>query len=97
MTTATSGGHPALVRPFDAAAARSTPAAWLARLPVRQVLAETSLLLGMLALVVAVIAARFVVHAGGAFAPPVAQPIAIGAAVVAVLAFVASALAQDRR
>lgn len=97
MTTATSGGHPALVRPFDAAAGRSTPPAWLARLPLRTILAEFALLLGLLALVVAVIAARFVLHAGGAFAPPVAQPIAIGATVVAVLAFVASALAQVRR
>ena len=96
MTTATSGGHPALVRSFDATA-RSAPAAWLSRLPLRKILAEAALMLGMLALVVAVIAARFVVHAGGAFAPPVAQPIAIGAAVVAVLAFIASALAQDRR
>jgi hypothetical protein len=97
MNTATSGGHPALARPFGAAPARSAPAAWLSRLPVRALLAEASLMLGMLALVVAVIAARFVFHAGGVFSPPVAQPIAIGATVVAVLAFVASALAQDLR
>lgn len=96
MSTATSGGHPALVRRFDAVAGRTVPIQWLARIHLRHVLAEVALLLGLLALVVAVIATRFVLHAGGVFAPPVAIPIAIGATVVAVLAFIASAFAQDR-
>jgi hypothetical protein len=96
MTTTTSGGHPALVRSFDATAGRSAASTWLARLDLRHILAEVALLLGLLALVAAVIAARFVFHAGGVFAPPIAAPIAIGATVVAVLAFIASTLARHR-
>jgi hypothetical protein len=96
MTTATSGRHPALIRPFDAPADRAAPSSGWSRIDLRHLLAEGALMLGLLALVVAVIAARFVFHAGGVYAPPVAAPIAIGATVVAVLAFIASAFAQDR-
>ena len=96
MSTVTSGGHPALVRPFQPATRRWAPGAWLARIPLRRILGEAALVLALLSLVVAVIAARFVFHADGAFAPPVAAPVAVGATVVAVLAFVASALARDR-
>jgi hypothetical protein len=96
MTTATSGGHPALVRPFDAASGRAVPASWLARIPLRSIVARAALLLGLLAFLVAAMAARFAFYAGGAFAPPEAMPIAVAASIVAVLAFIASALAQDR-
>lgn len=96
MTTATSGGHPALVRSPVAIPRYSAPLAWLARVPVRRLVAEAALVLGLLALVTAGIAARFVFWAGGGFAPPIAAPIAVGAVVVAVLAFVASALAKDQ-
>ena len=94
MTTVTSTG--VLHRPIAAGTVTPAKNSASADTPARRILSEAALLLALLASVVAVVAAKFVFFAGGSYAPAFAAPLALGATVVAVLAFFASALAVAR-
>jgi hypothetical protein len=95
MNTVTSTGL--LHRPVvDTSAAPAGHATLTSGTAVRRILSEAALLLALLAAVVAVVAAKFVFFAGGSYAPDFAAPLALGATIVSVLAFFASALAVER-
>ncbi len=95
MNTVTSTG--VLRRPVaDTAPAPAGHAKSASGTVARRILSEAALLLALLAAVVAVAAAKFVFFAGGSYAPDFAAPLALGATIVSVLAFFASALAVER-
>lgn len=89
MTTLTSPEHASTLGRLNQLAV-----AWLARIPVRNTLSDVAQAIAWLALVIALIVARFLTYAGGMYAPPSAGTWALGAGVVSLLAFVASAWAR---